>query len=315
MLVKFPLCQLRRCIGVLGLVCLTAGAARAEEQALRDPLARELKEAGDRAMSSLRYAEALDDYERATAIEPHPVLLFNRGRALQALHRYPEALEHFEAFEREAPPELVARAGQLAELMERLRAQAGRVELACDVPGATVLVRGVKVGVTPLARPLDLNAGPAHVSVLADGRVPFERDIVVAGRGEQRLDVRLVPIKARGRVVVRSPVSGAIVFVDGQRLGAVPAEAALPAGRHRVRLEHPDFAATDSTFEIADGDKKVVSLALERRPGLLSKWWFWTGAGVVLASGAVVAIALTSERSPDRGDIAPGVVSAPLVKF
>lgn len=282
---------------------------------LRDPLARELKDAGDRAMASLRYAEALDDYERATAIEPHPVLLFNRGRALQALHRNPEALEHFEAFQREASPELVARAGQLGELMERLRDQVGRVELACNVAGATVLMRGVKVGVTPLTQPLALNAGPAHVSVLAEGRVPYERDVVIAGRGELRLEVQLEPIKPRGRVVVRSVVSGAVVFVDGQRLGVVPAEAALPAGRHRVRLEHPDYTPGDTTFEVADGDRKVVSLPLERRPGILSKWWFWTGAGVVLASGAVVAIALTSERSADRGDIAPGVVSAPLARF
>jgi hypothetical protein len=310
-----PLRQLRHLIGVLGLVCLSAGSVRAQDPVLRDPLARELKDAGDRAMTSLRYAEALDDYERATAIEPHPVLLFNRGRALQALQRYPEALEHFEAFQREASADLVARAGQLGELMERLRDQVGRVELVCDAPGATVLVRGVKVGVTPLARPLQLNAGPAHVSVLADGRVPYERDVVIAGRGELRLEVRLAPIKPRGRVVVRSTVSGAVVFVDGQRLGVVPAEVALPAGRHRVRLEHSDFTPGDSTFEIADGDNKVVSLPLERRQGILSKWWFWTGAGVVLASGAVVAIALTSERSADRGDIAPGVVSAPLTRF
>lgn len=302
----------------LGLACLWLGAtsrpARAEET-LHDPLARELKAAGDEAMGSLRYAEALSAYERATAIEPSPVLLFNRARALQALHRYPEALEHFEAFKRDASPELLERAGQLDELIANLRGQVSSLEVACDTKGATILVRGTKIGVTPLTGPVVLNAGSAHISVTADGAWPYERDLDLPGGGSQRIEVRLEPRKAHGRVTVRSPVRGSQVFIDGRRLGAAPAEAALSAGRHRVRLEHPDFEPSETTLEIADGESRVLALDLERRPGLLQKWWFWAGAGVVVAGVATIVVAATTERAPDRGDIAPGVVSAPLVSF
>lgn len=289
------------------------GAAGAD--GLSDPLARELKAAGDAAMASLRYQDALLAYERATAIEGHPSLLFNRARALQALHRYPEALEHFEEFKRSASAELFARAGQLDPLIERLREQVATLEVVCNLPGATVLVRGTKVGTTPLAGPLRLNAGAARVTVTADGAVPFERDVALPGGRTHRLEVKLDKRRPLGRLTVRSPERGAIVFVNERRLGSVPAESALEAGTHRVRLVHPDFQPAETTVTIADGETKAVSLSLERRPGLLQQWWFWTGAGVVAAGGAALTIALLSERDPDRGDIAPGVIAAPLTRF
>lgn len=305
---------------ILEVVCavalLMAGArvARADE-GLRDPLARELKVAGDAAMQSLRYEEALAAYERATEIEPSPILLFNRGRALQALHRYPEALEHFEAFVKQATPELRAQAGELDELIARLQSQVSTLELTCNVKGATVLVRGTKIGVTPLEAPARLNAGVAALTVTANGYAPYERQIELPGAGELRLELRLKPLKTRGRVTISSPVAGAMVFVDGERLGTVPAEAALPSGRHRVRLERPGYEAAETTVEIADGESRTVSLALEQEPGLLGKWWFWTTAGVVVAGGVGLTVALMTERKPDRGDIAPGVISAPLLRF
>lgn len=266
-------------------------------------------------MGALRYQDALDAYERATAIEAHPSLLFNRGRALQALHRYPEALDHFEEFRRVASPELLAQAGQLDELMQRLRAQTTTLELVCNVKGASVLVRGVKIGVTPFERPLRLNAGAAHVSVMADGTLPFERDLVLPGGGSQRIDVRLQPRLGPARITVRSPIRGAVVFVDGHRLGTAPAEAKLGRGRHRVRLVHPDFEAAQTTIEVADGENRQLTLDLERKPGLLQKWWFWTGTGAVVAGGVALTIALTTERTADSGNIPPGVVSAPLTRF
>jgi hypothetical protein len=241
--------------------------------------------------------------------------LFNRARALQALHRYPEALEHFEAFRRDAPPELVARAGEIDALIERLRAQVSTLDLVCNVKGATVLVRGTKVGVTPLVAPVRLNAGAATVTVTADGYRPVERAIELPGGGVLRLEVPLEPRLAPGRLTVRSPVGGAEVFIDGARLGVVPAETALSEGGHQVRVEHAHYRSAETTIEIADGESKLIVLDLEKEPGILGKWWFWTGAGAVVAGGIGLTVILTTEQKPDRGDIDPGVVSAPLLRF
>ena len=290
----------------------TAGGA---EDGLSDPLARELKSTGDAAMQSLRYEDALASYERATEIEAHPILLFNRARALQALQRYPAALEHFEAFRQEASPELLARAGELDALIARLRQQVSTLEVVCSVKGATVLIRGKKVGTTPLEDALRLNAGPASISVTADGYYPYKRDLTLPGAGSKRIEVRLVAKRTEGRLTVRSPVVGAVVYIDGKRLGSVPAEAALEKGRHRIRVEHPNYRRAETTVEITKGDAKQIDIALEKNPGVLKKWWFWTGAGVVLAGGVGVTIALTTEHKADSGDIPPGTVSAPLWSF
>src|SRR5205085_1406156 len=47
---------------------------------------------------------------------------------------------------------------------------------------------------------------------------------------------------------------------------------------------------------------------LEGETGILGKWWFWTGVGVVVAGGVAVVIAVSTEKSPDKGTVQPGVV-------
>jgi tetratricopeptide (TPR) repeat protein len=309
--------RLRTLVALAALIAFAVpGRARAETQeGLRDPLAREFKVAGDAAMQSLRYLDALAAYERATEIEPHPSLLFNRGRALQALQRYPEALDHFEAFRAQAPSELLAKAGKLDELILRLRQQVSTLQILCNVKGATVLVRGHSVGVTPFGGPRRLNSGAATVTAQAEGYLPYERKIVLRGGEEESLEIRLVPRQSQGRITVRSAVTGAIVYVDGTRLGATPAESALASGRHSVRVQHPDYQSAETTFELHRGESKVLDIPLEQRPGLFKKWWFWTGAGVIAAAGVGLTVALLTERKSHRGDIPPELVSAPLLDF
>src|SRR4051794_30916405 len=64
--------------------------------------AAELKKRGDDAMDSLRYDDALAAYAEAYGITRDAALLYNQGRALQALGRYPEALASIERFAKEA---------------------------------------------------------------------------------------------------------------------------------------------------------------------------------------------------------------------
>src|SRR6187402_2096748 len=65
--------------------------------------AAELKSQGDDHMRVKRYEDALRAYEEAYALAKDPVLHYNRGRALQFLARYPEALAAFRQFEADAP--------------------------------------------------------------------------------------------------------------------------------------------------------------------------------------------------------------------
>ena len=97
------------------------------------------------------FAEALAAYEQAYELEPLPALLFNRGRALQLLDRLPEALEAFERFKRDAPPDLLAKVPKLEQLIGDVRAQVGTIEVVTKVVGAEVVIGGRTVGMTTLA--------------------------------------------------------------------------------------------------------------------------------------------------------------------
>lgn len=297
-----------------GSCLLFAAPARADADALHDALALEFKSAGDQAMQAQKYEQALAAYERASELEAHPILLFNRGRALQALNRYPEALDAIVLFSKQAAPELAARAGNLEELLSNLRQHVSTLEIDCAVPGARVTLAGRPLGVTPFVVPLRVNAGSAHLTVTAEGYQPFEKDLTLSPTSEQEVVVALVLRKSEGHLTVTSAV-GAVAFADGVRLGSVPAEITLASGRHLIRVEHPGYLASETGVEISQGQNRTLNLALEKETGLAGRWWFWTGAGVVVCAGITALIFATTERSPSSGDIAPGRVAAPLFRF
>jgi hypothetical protein len=306
-----PLVWLLTALLTLSPVPRQARAAESSAQSA-EQRAAELKAQGDEAMQSLRYAEALERYRDAYALLENPALLYNQGRACQALARYAEALDYFEAFERDASPALRARVPKLEELVAEVRARVSTLVLAARKPGARVLVRGQLVGTTPLSEPLRLNAGSATLEVLLEGHHPFRQTLTLPGANETKVTVELIPKDTTGRLHVRSATAGASVFVDGRRIGTTPVDAILSAGQHRISLRKDGYQETQTNVVVTAGSERTMDVALEKQAGLHQKWWFWAGLSAVAVSGAAVTTALLTERSPDRGSISPGQVSAPL---
>ncbi len=311
-----------RSICLLLLALTVAGiprTARADDEpssagSLEHERAEKLKSEGDDAMQRLAYDQALELYNKSFQIEPSPALYYNRGRALQALARFPEALEQFEAFERDAPVELKARVPKLGELIAGVKRRVSTLTVHCNVNGARVSVRRRGQGKTPLD-PLRLNAGSAIVEVTADGYHSFSKTVTLPGGGALELDAKLYSKKTTGVLQVSSPVAGAIVLVDGRRVGSVPAQVMLRAGNHEVvvRKEGYDDAETQAVIDV--GRTNRLDVPLDQPPAITERWWFWTGVGVVVVGGAVLTAALLTEGPADSGDIPPGQVSGPLLRF
>jgi hypothetical protein len=285
-----------------------AAAAAAGSEAER------IKAEGDRAMQRLEYQAALEAYERAYAIDQNPALLYNRGRTLQALGRFPDALEQIEAFERDAPSELKERVPRLRELINELKARVSTLALTCNVKGARVLVRRRQVGTTPLP-PIRLNSGSATIEVVADGYHPFKHTTNLQGGGQASVHALLHSKNTTGILEVSSPVAGADVFVNGSRLGSAPAQTVLKAGEHRVLVRRPGYEQAETTAVISAGRTTRLEVPLDQPPPITARWWFWTGVGAVVVGGIVLTAALLTEREADRGDIPPGQVSGPLLSF
>jgi hypothetical protein len=298
-----------------------ASAARAEDTPPSPPAttpeerARDLKSLGDRAMDAGRPADALTAYTEAYRISPDPALLYNRGRALLALGEYPDALAEVEKFDEAAPADLKARVPGLPKLLAELRQKVSTLSLTCAAPGARVRLRDRTLGSCPLRGPVRGAAGKATLEVSSEAYFPYSREVELPPGGLVSLEVVLVSRTTSGILVVKSPVAGTAVSVDGARAGVVPVEITVQPGSHRVELVHDGYNRAETTTLVGAGERKQLDVALDPEASVFSRWWFWAGVGVVVAGGVAITAAALTEKSPSRGTIDPGVVSAGLVSF
>ena len=143
--------------------------------------------------------------------------------------------------------------------------------------GAAVAVDGISRGVTPVAvRGLPL--GTRTVVVTRPGYRQVERQIALtAERPSRALEVQLLPTPsaraapvaaaptvASGSLFVDSRPVGAVVFVDGRRVGVTPLTLSdLAPGRRTVRIEHPGYRPVTTTADVKAGARARVAARLE----------------------------------------------------
>ncbi|HTM45282.1 MAG TPA: PEGA domain-containing protein [Polyangiaceae bacterium] len=294
------------------LYCPPAQAAPSTQDLVKG---RELKQQGDEALTTFRFDDALQLYEQAWELTQNPALYYNRARAYEGLTRYPQALEQLLLFQDQAPADLKRKVPQLDEFVARLRSKVSQLTLTVNITGAQVLINHTEAGTTPFSAPLKLNAGTVLLEITAQGYEPFKREVELPGGGELAIDAQLKHQVQLGLLTVTSPVTGAMVYVDGKRVGMVPAQTQLQPGQHSVRVMKEGYDEALTNTVLAEGDQKKLQIQLDQHSSILGKWWFWTAAGVVVAGGVAVTIAATTERSADSGSIAPGTVSAPLISY
>jgi hypothetical protein len=294
--------------------CTGRSTAQTATDAANADTPESLKRRADEAMMELRYRPALELYQRAYALRADPALLYNQARASQALDDFPSALDFLERFAREAPESLRNQVPKLAELLSELRSKVSHVRFEINTREASVTVRGRVLGKVP-SDAISLNAGEADIQVNAPGFRPFEKHVLLRGGESLTLSVQLVPLSNSGVLRVTSNASGAVVEVDGRRIGTAPAETAVSAGRHGIAVSAPGHQLANTTAVLGAGERKTVKVTLTETAPITESWWFWGGAAAVLAGGAALTWVLVSEPEPDSGSIPPGQVSAPLLAF
>ena len=316
--------RLMRKVRALLLALSLAGTVAASQTAVwADPptteeqeKAQALKKKGDAAMDAFQYADALAAYTEAYTLAKDPALLYNKGRAFQLMGRFPEALVELETFKSTAPPELLAKVPKLDALISDVRSRVANVIVKCNIAGAQVLVRDKVIGKTPIEGSVALVSGKAHIEVSAEGYFPYKKDLDLPGGQATTLDVKLATKAQNGILTVKSPVAGAAVSIDGQPAGTVPSEAVLTPGSHKVIVTREGYDDAEVTAIVVVGDRRDVEVLLAQKAGITKKWWFWTGIGAVVLTGAAVTAAFLIERKPSHGDgFSPNQVAGPLLKF
>lgn len=137
--------------------------------------------------------------------------------------------------------------------------------------------------------------------------------------------IRLVdPERYTGRLVVTTKVDGAVIYVDGRRVGKSPAApVALAVGPHALRVTHPEHRDFVRFVEVGFGQDTPIAVELvpygsietelgatddgKRRPGVTyvdappawyRRWWAIAGFGALALTGAVVIGVATADDVP-----------------
>ncbi len=270
-----------------------------------------LKKEADALMDQDRHADALALYARAYELTADPALLYNQGRALESLGEYPEALEKLERFDREAAPALRSKVPGLSDLLTDLRGRIATLVVSTNAPGARLLIRDKAAGTIDHELRVKTRAGSATIEVVAEGYAPFKQEVDLAGGAVTKVDARLSPKQSDALVIVRTRPS-ANIDVDDTPIGRSPVELRLRPGQHTVIAKAAGHETEKMVMTLSPGDRREVDLALrDASPGLVTRWWFWTAVGLVVAGGVAGTYALTQERSPDRGTFGGGLVTGP----
>lgn len=318
--------RLIRLVLGLALVILAYPATAFADEASAQRV-EELRKRGNQAMLDLNYGEALDAYTAAIAIAPgDAALYYNLGRAHQAREDYPAALDALERFAQSASPDVKARVPKLDQLVADVRSRVGTLSVACtaEIADATITI-GDKTTLTGCsATPKTVRIGVPSRTAVVEVRLSAERfqsqsarAAIEGGGPVVAVSLNVLPKATSGTLLVRATPLDARISIDGIERGNPPLEVPLLAGAHAldVRADRHDDAHVPVVVEA--GRTKDVTIDLHETAPITTKWWFWTGVGVLAVGVGMTLWYLVAQPEKDAGSgtIAPGQVSAPLVRF
>ncbi len=305
--------------------------AQSQPQSQADGDARTAFTRGTELVQNAQWAEALAAFERASELRPHPITTYNiaaceraMGRYTRAYRTFSRALKENDATGATALPESLATEarGYLGEL-DRILV---RLTLEVTPEGSQVTVDG---------RPLDATSAPdrgvesmagirppgpgdpsplgAFVVVLAPGvhvltfaRPGFEDAVVhrtfAPGRTlSQRIELAQLPASLR----ISSNRSGSIVRVAGTDVGPAPVEVLRPPGSYTVSVQKEGFVPYEARVRLRPGEQMDLHATLvEHSTAITGRWWFWTGAAILVGGAIAGTYALT--RGSHRDSVPDG---------
>lgn len=174
-------------LATAALVPTTAAAQSADERAQ----ARTEFERGRSAFEAGAFTEALEHFQEAYRIAPHPSVRVNIANCYDRLERPLEALFHFEHFLAEAERPPAAQRREVEASIRRLQARVGTIALQVTPDGAQITIDQSEQRRAPVAEPVRVVAGSHTVEIRLDGFVTERQTVEVQGGGSARVAVRL----------------------------------------------------------------------------------------------------------------------------
>lgn len=267
-------------LGLGLLVLFVSLPARAGQ---REDIARSEVAAGTAAYNLGYYEDAARHYEEAYRQVPDPALLFNIGQAYRLAGKPDRAVTAYRSYLRAVPADAANRVQverripELEKLMDQMRSE------QTAPPGETL----------PTAPPA---ASPPAVQVR--GGVPA---------GPPAAFPPVVQVQSSMPAVPPAAPPPAPFPPATQWQSSAPPAAAPPLWQGASNAPMPAAPASPWSAPPATQPMVVVPTGADlstpaaapaaESPSVFTRWWFWTGVGVVVAAGVVTAIVLSSGSS------------------
>ena len=256
---------------------------------------------------------ALVQFERAYEVKPNYKVLYNIGQTYFQLRQYVEARDAMQRYVKEGGAQIDAeRLAAVTKDLGDLDKRIANVTITVNVEGASVLVDGKNVGITPLSAPIAVSEGQRNISVEAPHRGVLQRQIRVAGGESQALDLKfetapVVVVQSNAEqakaahlgAAFWSTAIGAVVLGAG---AGVTGYVALNA-QHDNKDQLKTFGVTRKQLDDTDQRAKTFALTTD----------ILAGAAIVCAGFATVIWLSTPSGSKSQVGLAVTPGSANLV--
>jgi hypothetical protein len=222
------------------------GAAQPEDQNVIH--ARELFKRGVDAYDRGVYFEALQAFQAAYQLRPHPAVRVNIANCYDKLDRPADAIQNFEQF-------LGSGAGtpkqqeEVVRALDRLRKRVGRLQLHVTPEGAKVVIDDNEPRRAPIAEVVLLKAGRHQLSAALDGHETAMRvvDITADNTTELTIDLPRIdaaPVAAAPLAPAPAPQSVAATRAPPPPVASVPAPTQLAASKPQPTEESIEVPAS-----------------------------------------------------------------------
>lgn len=294
----------------LGLLTLLLGAtsmASAQDEAARAQ-AREQFGAGVQRYEAQNYQGALEAFQEAYRLAPHPMVRVNMANCYEQLRRPLEAMHHFERFLAESPSASRQQRREVETALRRLQQQIGELQLSIAPDGARVTIDAAETRRAPILEPVRLSAGTHRVEVRLDGYRSERRELEIVGGQTVRVSIQLErgddsrPAVAAAVAPARRPPPAA----ETPAPAAAPPPSAAAATPPAVTAAPPPSTASDEPepeAELEPSAEPSEVPSLDGGPGfelrLTTPIWIAGGAAVALTLATVVGGALALAANGD----------------
>jgi len=250
------------------------------------------------------FAGAIAKYEQAYGLSKDPRLLFDMAICQKNLRDYARMQNLLRQYVREAGSGISAEDKSAVEgALAAIKNLVATLKFGVSEAGATVVLDGDLIGVTPLGGTRSVNLGKHAIVVRKAGFDKVEKTIDVVGGSETEVAVTLSPEVHLAHLVVATDAQATIV-IDNATTSKGRFDGQVSPGAHDVRVTELGKTPYKADIDVRDGETRTLQVTLsdEAKKAI----WGWIIGGAVVATGAVVGGYFLLKPKDEKIPVPPG---------